>query len=156
MGLLNYTTQIAVEKTVGEIQSMLARAKAAAVLAEYDGCGNVIAISFKVPTNMGVLAFRLPCEPRAVQQILNNQARAGKIPKRFLNDTDQARRVGWRIIRQWLEAQLAIVETQMVTIDQVFLPYAQTTNGATLYEVMVEKGYNALQLEAPKAIVDTK
>jgi len=45
---------------------------------------------------------------------------------------DQSRRVGWRIIRQWLEAQLAIVETQMVTIEQVFLPYFLLLEVATI------------------------
>jgi hypothetical protein len=151
MGLLNYTTQISVEKTVSEIQAMLAKAKASAVLSEFDGCGNVIAISFKVPTKMGLLAFRLPCDPQAIQQVLNNQVRSGQIPKRFLNDSAQALRVGWRIIKQWLEAQLAIVETKMVTIDQVFLPYAQTASGETLYEMIAARGYNVLQLEAPKS-----
>lgn len=152
MGLLNYTTSIDVTKTIAEITGMLAKAKAAAILSDYDGAGNVIAISFKVPTQFGLMAFRLPCEPRAVSQILNNQVKAGQIPRRFQNDMDQARRVGWRIIRQWLEAQLAIVETQMVTLEQVFLPYAQTESGATIYERMVARGFTgfSLMLESPK------
>ena len=151
MGLLNYTTSIEVGKTIGEIQLMLARAKVSAILAEYDGAGNVTAISFKVPTKFGLMAFRLPCEPRAVQQILNKQVCARQIPSRFHNNMDQARRVGWRIIRQWLEAQLAIVETEMVTLEQVFLPYVQTDSGATLYERLVERGFSNLMLEAPKS-----
>lgn len=149
MGLLKYTTEKPIEETIADIQRMLLRAKASSVLQDFDGAQNVIAISFKVPTKFGVMAFRLPCEARAIQAVLNAQAKAGAIPKRFLNDTDQARRVGWRIIRQWLEAQLAIVETQMVTLEQVFLPYAQTESGATIYERMVERGFNVLALEAP-------
>lgn len=149
MGLLNYTTEIAVEKTVGEIQAMLSRARASAILSEYDDAGNITALSFKVPTKLGTLSFRLPCDPRAVSQILNNQVRERKIPRRYLNDMAQARRVGWRIIRQWLEAQLAIVETQMVTLEQVFLPYAQNAEGTTLYEALRDRGFNGLALEAP-------
>jgi hypothetical protein len=37
-------------------------------------------------------------------------------------------------VKDWVEAQLAIIETRMVTTAQVFLPYAVTTNGQTLYE----------------------
>ena len=33
-----------------------------------------------------------------------------------------------------MEAQLAIIETRMVTTAQVFLPYAITANGQSLYE----------------------
>ena len=47
---------------------------------------------------------------------------------------DQARRVAWRIVRDWVEAQMAIVELEMAKVDQVFLPYARTPNGQTLYE----------------------
>jgi hypothetical protein len=42
--------------------------------------------------------------------------------------------VAWRITKDWVEAQLAIIESQMVTTAQVFLPYAVTSNGQTLYE----------------------
>lgn len=147
MGLLNYTTQITTTKSIAEIQAMLARAKATAMLTEFDGAGNVTALSFKVQTKFGLMPFRLPCDPRAVQAVLNQQVRDRKIPKRFLNDMDQARRVGWRIIKDWLEAQLAIVETEMVTIEQVFLPYAQTETGATLYEALQARQFNMLALE---------
>jgi hypothetical protein len=47
---------------------------------------------------------------------------------------DHARNVAWRVVKDWVEAQLAIIETRMVTTAQVFLPYAVTANGQTLYE----------------------
>ncbi|WP_189339127.1 hypothetical protein [Williamsia muralis] len=37
---------------------------------------------------------------------------------------EHALRVAWRITKDWVEAQLAIIETQMVTPAQVF-PRAQ-------------------------------
>jgi hypothetical protein len=37
-------------------------------------------------------------------------------------------------VRNWVEAQLAIIETKMVTTEQVFLPYAIVRGGQTLYE----------------------
>ena len=36
--------------------------------------------------------------------------------------------------KDWVEAQLAIIETSMVTTAQVFLPCAVTNNGLSLYE----------------------
>jgi hypothetical protein len=126
---------------------MLGKARATAILSEYDGAGNVIAVSFRVDTIMGPMSFRLPCNPQAISTILNKQVQAKVIPKRFHNDMDQARRVGWRIIKDWLEAQMAIVATEMVTLDQVFLPYAQMKNGDTVYEMLQRKGYDGLLLE---------
>lgn len=150
MGLLNYTTSIETGKTVAEITQMLSRARAAAVLSEFDDQQHIVAISFKINTKFGLMAFRLPCSPQAVLAVLNGQVKAGKIPRRYHNDMEQARRVGWRIIKDWLEAQLAIVETQMVSLDQVFLPYAQNETGQTLYEIMSEQRFTGLALPAPK------
>src|SRR5438552_18436509 len=44
----------------------------------------------------------------------------------------QAVRVEWRIVKDWVEAQLALIETRMVTAQQVFLPYAIMRDGRTL------------------------
>ncbi len=149
MALLNYTTEIAPDKTVGEIFGLLGAARARSILSDYDGAGNVIAISFRMATPHGELSFRLPCNFRAAGQILNNQVRDKKIPRRYLNDTAQARRVAWRILRQWLEAQLAIVEMQIVPVEQVFLPYAVTLSGETLFERMVASKFESLALPPP-------
>lgn len=143
-GLLNYTTEIPVDRTLVEIEQALAKAGAQAILKDYDGAGNITTLSFKVLTERGDMGFRLPMNVQAVQQVLNNQVREKKIPRKFHNDLDQAKRVGWRIIRQWLLAQLAIIELRMVKIEQVFLPYAVMRDGKTLYETFEEKGFNVL------------
>jgi hypothetical protein len=51
-----------------------------------------------------------------------------------LRTLEQALRVSWRILKDWVEAQIAIVETKMVQIEQVFLPYAIMPDGRMLYE----------------------
>ena len=43
-------------------------------------------------------------------------------------------RTAWRIVKDWVEAQMALVETRMVTVPQVFLPYTLMRNGRTLSE----------------------
>lgn len=150
MALLNYTTEIEAAKTLGEITGLLVAAKAQAIMTEFDGAGNPTVVSFKVMGRFGAMSFRLPCNHVAAGNVLNKQARAGKIPKRYLNDVTQARRVGWRIVRQWLEAQLALVELEMVPIEQIFLSYMQTDDGRTVYERLEEKRFGGLMIEAPK------
>ncbi|HEY0792245.1 MAG TPA: hypothetical protein VGD78_14365, partial [Chthoniobacterales bacterium] len=118
--ILNYTTTIGVEQTVAEITRLLAQAKAQAILTEFDE-GMVSALSFRIKTEFGVLTFRLPARVEQVYRVL---ARNPKIPPR-LRTKDQAARVAWRIIKDWLEAQLAMIEAGLVDLEQVFLPYAQ-------------------------------
>lgn len=132
MPLLNYTTSIKTEKTVSEIQAKLVKAGARAILYDYDDTGAIVALSFKLNINGTEAAFRLPTEWRPVLQLLNNDP---KVPIR-LKSNEQALRVAWRIVKDWVEAQLAIIETKMVKTEQVFLPYMVTGSGKTLYETI--------------------
>ena len=140
MAILNYSTTISVDKTVGEIQGLLARRGARSILVDYDGQGNPTAIAFMIPTRFGDRGFRLPANIEAVWKVLTKQHQQGKVQRRFTT-REQAARVGWRIVKDWLEAQVAIIETEMVTIEQVFLPYMQVKNGQTLYQVMQESRF---------------
>jgi hypothetical protein len=56
-----------------------------------------------------------------------------KVPRSYANEL-QAVRTAWRIVKDWTEAQMALVETQMVTTQEVFLPYAVMRDGRTLSE----------------------
>jgi len=50
-------------------------------------------------------------------------------------DRAQAERVAWRIVKDWVEAQLAILESEMVHLDEIFLPYMVNNNGQTVFEI---------------------
>lgn len=147
MNILNYTTQIPVEKTVGEIQKMLAGAKAQAVMSEYDASGVLTTISFRVQCPYGLVTFRLPANVDKVFAVL---VRSSKVPHR--NRTrEQAARVAWRIIKDWLAAQLALITAEMVTLEQLMLPYAQNEMGETVYEVLRSREFKGYALQAAKS-----
>ena len=140
MPLLNYKTTIEAIKTVGEIQGILAGHGARSIQTDYSNDGQVEALSFLVLTLHGEVDIRLPINPEAVLKVLTQQNRLGKVPKRYINRA-QAVRVTWRIVKDWVEAQMAILETEMVQMEQIFLPYVITQGGRTLYEVMVERHF---------------
>ena len=131
MPILNYTTKIDADKTAGEIAKMLSLSGAKAVLTEYDDKENyVTAISFKLSVNGQELGIKLPCDWKPILEILENDR---KVP-RFMTNREQAVKVAWRIVKDWVEAQLAIIQTKMVKTEEVFLPYIITKNGQTLFE----------------------
>jgi hypothetical protein len=114
---------------------MLARAGASAILTDFDGTGNIVALSFKLKLGEHDISFRMPTDWRPVLETMKQQkARLVRGYGDIRLTEDQARRVAWRITKDWVEAQLAIIETRMVTMAQVFLPYAVTANGQSLYE----------------------
>jgi hypothetical protein len=51
----------------------------------------------------------------------------------------QAERVAWRIVKDWLEAQMAIVVTNQAEMAQVFLSYViADRSGLTVYQQFKE------------------
>lgn len=135
MSLLNYTTKIEADKTAAEITRMLQKAGASAVMTEYDTENSYItSISFQLNINEQKMGFRLPCDWKPILTIFENDP---KVPNSKKN-REQAVRTAWRIIKNWIQAQLAIIETRMVSTQQVFLPYAIMKDGRTLTEHVAE------------------
>jgi hypothetical protein len=137
MGLLNYTTKIDPDKTAQEIAKCLSMHGASAVLTEYDPGNNYVsAISFQIKLNDQKMAFRLPCDWKPVFAIITKNSKVRSYQSRYerwKSDQEmQAVRTAWRIVKDWVEAQMALVETQMVTTAEVFLPYAVMKDGRTL------------------------
>ena len=150
-GLFCYTTKIEPGKTIAEIQDTLVKHGAKSVLANYDDSGKIESLSFSIKTPKKEIGIKLPCNPKPVQEVLRKQYEDGKIPRRYAEDEHQALRVAWRIVLYWVEAQMAILETQMVKMEQIFLPYAIMQDGRTLFENMKKKAFKLLD-----ARIDTK
>ena len=143
MSLFMETTKIEASKTVAEIQSLLGASGCSGVMTTYEN-KDVTAISFQITLADKHIAFRLPCRWKPVYNKLFlriKKARAGK-----LEDLEnQAKRVAWRQLLRWVEAQLALVDTDMVKIQEVFLPYIQVNlEGKTLYEQIEDKDFKQL------------
>jgi hypothetical protein len=129
MPILNYTTSIHVLKTVGEIQALLA-SRASQVATDYGPGGVPIAISFTIDVRAVPVRFRLPCDIRGVLAAMKQDR---KVPRGLCNET-QAGRVAWRIVKDWVAAQLAFIEAGQARTEEVFLPYALHDDGRTLFQ----------------------
>ena len=138
MPLLNYTMTVAVDKTLGEIQDVLRRSGARSVLVDYDERGVPTSVAFKVVTSIGEEAYRLPANLDGVFRTLTAQNARGAVPRRFVT-REQAARVGWRILKVWIEAQMAIISSGMVSLDEVFLPYMLGPSGQTVHQLYADR-----------------
>jgi hypothetical protein len=141
--LANYTTTVTASKSIGEIQGILVGHGAKHILIDYDH-EEPTGLAFIVGTPYGDVPFRLPANIDKVKAVLDKQRVRTRV------SDEQASRVAWRILKDWVRAQMAILETEMVTIDQIFLPYMQTgQDGKTLYQVMLD---HRLQLPGGQGI----
>jgi hypothetical protein len=138
MPIKNYTTSMSVEQSVMAIQKCLLAHGAEGFSTRYDG-KTLISLAFLIKTKHGKLAFSLPANITGVQQCLINDGLGGKTIT-----LEHSAQVAWRTLRDWVEAQMAIVEAEMVELEEIFLPY-MITGDKTLYQYMLDKGFPQLE-----------
>lgn len=140
MPILNYTTKVDHSKTIGEIMNILVKGGANKIVTDYSD-NLPTGITFCLTINGSLVAYSLPCNYAGVLQSMRNNK---KVTRANCND-EQALRVSWRILKDWVAAQMAIVESRLANIDEVFLPYAITRQGTTLYKyIQGNEGRNLL------------
>jgi|HubBroStandDraft_4_1064222.scaffolds.fasta_scaffold56907_3 hypothetical protein len=135
---LNYTTKIPAKRTLSECQELLAEAGAMAMAVAYQD-RNPSGLSFRIDTPNGAQNFILPVNVDGVARLLATADYPSSVKTADLSryvSREHAYRVGWRVLRDWLEAQLAIVAAGMVTLDEIMLPYLQIGKGETLYRAL--------------------
>lgn len=139
MALLNYSTTVDAYKTVAEIEQMLVRHGAKSIMKSYEG-EDVTSLSFLIDTGNGNIPVKLPVRLDDVLQVLTEQKKAH--PKANIKATrEQANRVAWRILKDWIEVQMALLDMQMVKFEEIFLSYIETADGKTVYEKLEEKHF---------------
>lgn len=142
-GLLNYSTVVPVDRTLSEMQRGLAGAGARRVMVEWDNAA-AVALSFTLDGPHGERFYTLPCDIDAVLRVLTDTDPRLLKASKVKADRAQAERVAWRVLKDWLEAQLALLRTQMVTLDQIMLPYVHVDTDRTLYQAWAENETKAL------------
>lgn len=129
--IANVNTTVDSQRTVAQIQELLASAKANAIMIELEN-GQPSSISFRLNVRGSTLSFKLPCN---WQGTLAAMKRTNVVAR--MRNEQQARRVAWRILREWLRAQLSLIESGAATIEEVMLPWAITNDGQTVSQKML-------------------
>ena len=146
--LFTETTDVPVEKSIGEIMGLLVRAGAVAINQELAG-GMVTGLSFVIPIGAGRLPFKLPVRVDPVFKKLNGQRkRDGQFCQTAMagKDRAQAQRVAWRQLYWWLKSQLALIDLGMVETAEVLMPYMLGPDGVSFFDT-----YKPRLLESGKA-----
>jgi len=111
----------------------------------FDDDGNIIGLSWTLPLfhpdsrePLGDIPFQMPIQPDRTLKTLEREA-----PPRY-RTLAQAYRVAWRILKDWTEAQLALVQSGQVDFAQAFLAYVEGADGTTLYRHMLSGGFQSM------------
>lgn len=138
MAILNYTTTVSADKTIGEIYTILTKAGASEIVYENNN-GQVSALRFVILIEDQPMQFRMAPRPDGVLKAMIRD----NVQRKFRN-AKQAHRTAWRILKDAIEAQLAIYQTQQGEISEIFLPYALDSKGESFHNVLMSERRKAI------------
>lgn len=139
MAILNYTTTVDAFKTVSEIEYILMKHQAKSIMKNYEG-ESITSLSFLIDTGYAQVPIKLPAKVEECLRVLQREKKSN--PKKQIKATrEQAERVAWRILKDWVEAQMALLDIEMAKCEEVFMPYIVDNTGKTLFEKLEEKQF---------------
>lgn len=108
--------------------------------------GKVESLNFSCLIGEKEFFFRLPAMVENVTQIMFGSRRRGRTSHGpFLEITDvqkdQAYKTAWANIRDWIDAQMAMIDTQQVKMEEVMLPFLIVKGNKTLFQQMEESQF---------------
>ena len=129
------TTKIPVMKTCAQIEEILQKRGVSEVWKKFEN-GHIEAIEFLMKIGDDEIPFKLPMRWQTIQEL----ARRRKTRHKKTANEDQARKIAARLILRWIEAQFALIDTGMVEMQEVFLPYVLAGSGQTFYQHLKSQG----------------
>lgn len=158
MFLKNYTSNVPVSQTLYRIEQVLIRCGAAEITKEYTPTpGEVAAVHFAIQTATGKIRIRLPADKNAAWQALWLDYAAGdkltadgqklqwggRKQKTKMDFKEQAERTAWKIVQDWIEVQMSMIQMCQADTLQVFLPYV-FDGKQTYYQALKEQNFRGL------------
>ncbi len=138
--LYMHSTEVEVIRTIGDIQGYLVRMGANQIMTKFSEDKEPMALFFTIAIDGKNIPFQLPARISPIYKILH----AGRYLSNHEADLAQAKRVAWRQIYRWVQAQLALIETGMVEAAEVLTPYMQVAPNQSLYQKLAAEQFRNL------------
>jgi hypothetical protein len=149
-GPLNYTTTVDPGKSASECIDILIKHGARKVGMSVGEDRMPDGIEFVIDTQFGPRSYSMEVDAARTRKVLLDAYSEGRVERRH-TEPAHAARVAWRVMKDWLEAQMAMIETGLVSLDQVMLPYMRVDDGHTLYSAWQENERAAIEAAGARA-----
>lgn len=160
MFLKNYTSEVPVSRTIARIEEALIACRVSGITKEYGVNGDMVAVRFhiKLPDTRE-LDIRIPADVDGAQEALWRDyvgsdetspdgsqllwGGHGKKKKRRSDFRQQAERTAWRLMQDWVEVQLSMIQLKQADTAEVFMAYVWDGK-QTFYQAVRDANYRAL------------
>jgi hypothetical protein len=148
--LLNYTSSVPAERSISYIEHMLMQAGATHLSKAIGDDKTVAGFYFQLGIRKGdqiyPLTFKLPVRVDAVKKVLQREVKRPR-PETMRRIEEQSQRTAWKILSDWVDAQLAMIQLEQAEAVEIFLPYVYDgQRDKTYFEIIKAGGFKQLQL----------
>lgn len=134
----NRTSQVPVNRSIMHIEDCLVNHGAKNIIKTYEN-GKIEALCFSMMIDGKEIPFKLPAYVEACATTL--RAAVKKPTTGTLERiADQAERTAWKIMSDWVDVQMTLIELQKVEFLRIFMPFIYLPKQkTTLYDHFMEK-----------------
>jgi hypothetical protein len=140
----NYTSSVPPERSVNHIEKVLVAHGARNIMKTYTPDAKLGGLSFVISLNGGERPFKVPARIDRVEARLKAIV---KKPRRgtMARISEQAERTAWKILADWVDIQMSLVDLDQAEFLEVFLPYVQIGREQTFFEKIKEGSLRLLE-----------
>lgn len=140
-----------------EIEQILVKFGAQGIYKEYQG-SKISALMFYLIKDNQKIPFKIPMSVDKARGVMIKIVQSGKLPRKYAQEplrTEQGERVAWRIIKDWIDSQLSLLEMQFAEAVEILLPYAyNAVEEKTMYQMFQEHKDRFIALENKQSDFD--
>jgi len=141
MTIKNYTSSVAVNRSVQYITDKLVRHGARNIMQLYNDHQQLTGICFIIKQEGKDMPFKLPARVDNCEKVLKAQVRRPG-PDTYKKIREQAERTAWKLVSDWVDIQMSLIELDQVEFMEVFLPYVYfPAQGKTYFEQLKGSGF---------------
>ena len=145
----NYTSTVPANRSVNNIENKLVAFGAMNILKLYTD-KKLSGLCFILPVGNKEIPFKLPSRIDRVEITLKNLIKRPR-PGTLEKISKQAERTAWKILSDWVDIQISLIELQQVDFLEVFLPYVYDPNKeTTFYEKIKANNFKQLSYSENK------
>jgi hypothetical protein len=129
----NYTSSVPPERSVNHIEKTLVAHGAKNIMKTYTPEAKLGGLFFVISIEGTDRPFKVPARVDRVEKRLKEQV---KKPHRGTMEriSEQAERTAWKLLADWVDIQMSLIDLDQAEFLEVFLPYVQTGREQTFFE----------------------
>lgn len=144
MAIKNYTSTVPMVNSIARIEHRLVQGGVTIISKDYED-SKPKGMIFQISNNGMPMTFKLPAKADKVFEWMRKRRSKPPTKAQIVGLKAQADRTAWKILSDWIDIQISLIELDQAEAIEIFLPYAYDGNtDQTFFEKLKESNFKLL------------